>query len=983
MLTAQRAPRFLTGSAGRAGAVSRSEVLRESRSMTGLVLRGRGDETAALDSLLKGVRAGCSGVLVLSGDAGVGKTALLEYAVDSVSDLTVLRAVGVESEMELAFAALHKVCAPLLDRLERLPVPQREALAITFALREGAVPDRFLVALATLSLLSEAADACPLLCVVDDAQWLDRESAQALAFVARRMLAEPVAMLFAARERSDLLAGLPELVLKGLRDADARALLASVIPGRLDERIADALLAETRGNPLALLELPRGLSPAQLAGGFGLPAALSLSGRIEESFQRRLDPLPDDTQLLLLVAASEPTGDPALLWRAARRLGITRPALEPAESAGLIEVDARVSFHHPLVRSAVYGAASPSELLRVHEALADSTDAQVDPDRRAWHRARAVSGPDEAVAAELERSAARAQSRGGMSAAAAFLERAAALTQNPLGRAKRSLAAAQSTYEAGSLEKAFALLARVEAGAVDEHLRAQMRMVYADIAFASRRNSDATELLLEAARGLEAVDPVFARATYLEALNAAYFAGRLAHGAGIEEVSRAALAAPPPPDPPRPGDLLLRALAIRSTDGYAAGAPLLQGALGMFLSDMSFQPGDARRLVLASWAAADLWDDETWAVLSARHVELVREAGALTAIPIVLDARTAFYAMSGELPAAASLVVEMQAAAEATGIPMHPYGALSLAALRGQDTELSELEPTLRDAVSRGEGAVLAYAPFARATLYNGLAQYEAALDAARQAGPRADDLGAQTWTVPELIEAAVRCGKPELARPALERLVETTRASGTDWALGTEARSRALLSDDDTAEGLYREAIERLQRTRMRVDLARAHLLYGEWLRRERRRPDAGEQLRTALDMFTSIGTGAFAARAERELRAAGEHLCKRTAETRDELTPQEARIARLAGDGLSNAEIGARLFISQHTVAYHLRKVFNKLGVSSRRQLSNVLLPELTAAPVSGRTGQRRDGRRRYWPEADARAEPFGRPHPAAAPG
>jgi DNA-binding CsgD family transcriptional regulator len=442
---------------------------------------------------------------------------------------------------------------------------------------------------------------------------------------------------------------------------------------------------------------------------------------------------------------------------------------------------------------------------------------------------------------------------------------------------------------------------------------------------------------------------MLARTTYLEAMNAAYFAGRLARGAGIAEVSRAALAAPAPPDPPRPRDLLLHALAIRSTEGYAAAAPLLKQALGTFLSDTSLQADEAHRLVMASWAAGDLWDDETWGLLSARHVGLVREAGALTAIPIVLDPRTAFHAMSGELAAAASLVVEMQAAAEATGIPTHPYGALSLAALRGQDTKLSELESTLRDAVSRGEGAVLAYAPFAKATLYNGLAQYDDALDAARQAGQRADDLGAQTWAVPELIEAAVRCGKPELAGPALERLVETTQASGTDWALGTEARSRALLSDDETAESLYREAIERLQRTHMRVDLARAHLLYGEWLRREDRRIDAREPLRAAHEMFMAMGAAAFAERARLEMLATGEKVRKPTVESRDELTAQERQIARLARDGLSNAEIASRMFISRHTVAYHLRKVFSKLGISSRNQLDRVLPGSASAGQVA----------------------------------
>jgi len=516
----------------------------------------------------------------LGGDAGIGKTALLEYAIASASDMRVLRAVGVEAEMELAFSALHQLCAPLVDRLDGLPGPQRDALATTFGLSAGAVPDRFFVGLAVLGLLSEAAEVRPLLCVIDDAQWLDRASGQALAFVARRMLAEPVVMLFAAREPSELLAGLPEVVLEGLGDTDARALLASVIPGRLDERIADELLAETRGNPLALLELPRGLSPAQLAGGFGLPAALSLSGRMEESFRRRLEALPDDSQGLLLVAAAEPTGDPTLWWRAAERLGITGAALQPAESDGLIDVDNRVRFRHPLVRSSVYRAATPQQRREVHRALAEATDAQVDPDRRAWHLAEAASGPDEDTATELESSAGRAQGRGGLGAAAAFLERAVALTPEPSLRAERALAAAQAKFEAGAIDDAVRLLAVAEAGAVNDGWRARVDLLRAQIAFASRRGSDAPSLLLRAARELEPVDPGLARATYLEALYSTLFVGRLARGVGVLEVSEAALAGPPPPQPLRPPDLLLHGLAIRFTEGYAAGGPILKEALG-------------------------------------------------------------------------------------------------------------------------------------------------------------------------------------------------------------------------------------------------------------------------------------------------------------------------------------------------------------------------------------------------------------------
>jgi DNA-binding CsgD family transcriptional regulator len=904
-----------------------------------LMLRGRDDARAVLDRLLEEARTGQSGVLVLRGEAGVGKTALLEYAIASASDLMVVRAVGVESEMELAYAALHQLCAPLLDRLDRIPVPQRDALETTFGLREGPVPDQFLVGLAILSLLSEAAQERPLVCAIDDAQWLDRASAQVLAFVARRLLAESVVLVLATREPTGQFGRLPELVVEGLRDADARALLASAIPGRLDERVADQLLAEASGNPLALLELPRGLSPAQLAGGFGLPGALSLSGRIEERFVNRVEALPEDTQQLLLVAAAEPTGDPGLLWSAAARLGIADAVLYPAESARLLEVDGRVRFRHPLARSAVYRAATPHQRRRVHRALAEATDAQLDPDRRAWHLAEAAAGPDEDVAAELERAAGRAQARGGLAAAAAFLERAATLTQEPSRRARRALAAAQADFEAGALDDALALLATAETGAVDVQRRC-VDLLRAQIAFASRRGSDAPPLLLTAARELEAVDPNVARATYLEALSAAMFAGRLARGGGgVTEISEAALAGPPPPEPPGPSDLLLEGLAVRFTDGYAAGAPILKKALAAFGRDTVLAPEEARWLWFASWIALHLWDEEAWTALSTRHLDLVREAGALTALPFVLTNRSSVYAFFGDLGEAAACEEELRAATEATGIAAVPYGALALAALRGREAELSELiRTTVSDADTRGEGLALTVNEFLSGVLYNGLGRDDAALAAVGRPERYAEE-GPAIWALTERIEAAVRSGQPHLAAGALERIVETTRAAGTDWALGIEARCRALLSDGEEADSLYREAIERLGRTRLRVDLARAHLLYGEWLRRDRRRLDAREHLRTALDMFTSFGTEAFTGRAERELQATGERVRKRTVETRDELTAQEAQVARLARDGLSNAEIGARLFISQHTVAYHLRKIFNKLGITSRSQLGRVL--------------------------------------------
>jgi DNA-binding CsgD family transcriptional regulator/tetratricopeptide (TPR) repeat protein len=716
--------------------------------------------------------------------------------------------------------------------------------------------------------------------------------------------------------------------------------LASVIPGRVDERIAEELLAETRGNPLALLELPRGLSPGQLAGGFGLPAALSVPGRIEESFERRLEALPDDAQRLLSVAAAEPTGDPTLLWRAAEGLAIDTAALEPAKSDGLIDVDSSVRFRHPLVRSAVYRAMTPRRQRQVHRALAEATDAEVDPDRRAWHLAEAASGPDEDTATELERSAGRAQVRGGMAAAAAFLERAAALTPERSLRAERTLAAARTKYEAGALDDALALLDIAEADTVNDGGHARARLLRAQIAFASRRGSDAPSLLLRAARELEPVDPGLARATYLEALYSALFVGRLARGIGVLEVSEAALAASPPPQPMRPPDLLLQGLAVRFTEGYAAGAPILKEAMGAFRREKVLPAQEGRWLLPACWTAADVWDDETWRLLTARELERVRQTGALTAMGLVLGADSYVHAVSGDLDEAESLLDEALTATKVTGVASWPQARLWVAALRGRQAELSELiESAASEAVARGTGFTLAITEHVSAVLYNGLGRYDAALAAVRHAGERSDEIGSVTWAVAELIEAAVRLEDQALATRAFERLVVTTRASGTEFALGIEARSRALLSDGDAAESCYHEAIERLRRTGFRVDLARAHLLYGEWLRRERRRADAREQLRTAFEMFTAMGVDAFGGRAERELLATGEHVRKRRVETLDDLTAQEAQVARLARDGLSNVEIGARMFISQHTVAYHLRKVFSKLGITSRNQLDQVL--------------------------------------------
>ena len=909
-------------------------------------LRDRRREREALDRLVEAARAGRSGALVVRGQSGIGKTALLEYTVESASDFQMAAAAGVESEMELAFAALHQLCSPMLDRLDRLPTPQRDALAAAFGLSADGSPDRFLVGLAVLSLLSDAAGERPLLCVVDDAQWLDRASAQTLAFVARRLGAESVALVIAVavREPSEAaeFAGIPELLVEGLSAADARALLASVMPGPLDERVRDRIVGETQGNPLAILELPRGLTPAELAGGFGLPRTLPLASRIEESFLRRVQALPSETQRLLLLAAAEPVGDPVLLWRAAERLGIGVEAAAPAEAGGLLHLDHRVEFRHPLVRSAVYWAASRADRRSAHGALADATDPEVDPDRRAWHLAQAALGPDEEVADELERSAGRAQARGGLAAAAAFLERAAGLTPEPARRAARELAAARAMLRVGAPGATSEMLARAEAGPLDELQRAQLEHLRGQVEFTLKRGSDAPPLLLRAARRLERLDVWLARETYLEALEAALFAGRLGSGRGVAEAAEAARAAPPAPEPPRAVDLLLDGLTALLTDGYVAGVPTLRRALSAFLSEDAI-----RWFFFACRAADELWDDEAAFALTTRQVQLARDAGALTVLPIALDALAKLLVRTGDFAAAAAVLEEAGAVTAATGNAPIVSGPLVLAAWRGQEQRTSELiEASIQDATTRGEGRVVTLTEYATAVLQNGLGRQRAAFAAAQRACQYEELLS--VWVLPELVEAAARSGERELAADAVRRLSERTRACGTEWALGTGARSRALLNEGEVAERLYREAIGRLGRCRAATDLARAHLLFGEWLRRERRRLEAREQLRTAQEMFASMGAEAFAARAARELRATGEHARRRTVETMSQLTAQEAQIARLAFEGHSNPEIGARLFISPRTVEYHLHKVFTKTNISSRSQLDRVLT--VAAGQVSG---------------------------------
>jgi DNA-binding CsgD family transcriptional regulator len=910
-------------------------------------LLDRTSEREVLDRLLANVRGGQSAVLVIRGEAGIGKTALLRYAARHASGFRVAQVTGVEAEMELPFAGIHQLCAPLLDQLDALPQPQRDALNVALGLASGDVPDRFVVGLAVLGLLSAVAEERPLLCLVEDAQWLDAASGLILGFVARRLLAESVAIVVTVREPSTRhdFDGLPELLLRGLAEDDARTLLMSAVPGRLDDPVRDRIVAETRGNPLALLDLPRSMSAAELAGGFELLAATDLPRQLEDHYLRRAGELPEATQLLLVLAAAEPMGDATLVWRAAHGLGIERSSLAPAEDAQLVEVGARVRFRHPLVRSAAYRAAHLSERRAAHRALAEATDPDTDPDRRAWHRAHAAVGVDEDVAAELERSADRARARGGVAAAAAFLQRATELTPDPAERGRRALAAAQAKFDAAAADAALELLATAELAPLDELQRARLERLRAEIAFARTRGGDAPALLLHAARRLEPLDAAMARETHLEAIAAAMFAGRLGDSPGVREAAEAAQAAPAARHP-RAIDLLLDGLATRFTEGYSAGVPPLRRALGAFCDVEGSTARDVSWLWLACRLAQDLWDDELWHALATRGVRVARDTGALSLLPGMANFLAALSVHSGAFADAAALIDEVDAITQATGIPPLKYAACMLAATRGDHAQVQAIsDDALPRAMARGEGSALGLFWWLSALLHNGHGHYGEALAAARQACEH-EDVMAYGWALVELIEAGVRVGRPDEAAAALDRLSERTQASGTDWALGIEAGSRALLSEGQDAEPLYREAVERLARTRGVVHLARARLLYGEWLRRENRRVDAREQLRAAHDMFSGIGAEGFAERARHELAATGETARRRTDDARGVLTPQEAHIARLAKDGLSNPEIGAQLFISPRTVQYHLRKVFAKLDITSRKQLGRVSPSRLNAA-------------------------------------
>jgi len=915
-----------------------------------VVLVGRPAEREALGGLLAQAAEGYSGALVLHGEAGVGKTALLDdtVAAAAAAGMQTARLTGVEPETQLGYAGLHRFLLPFAGHLERQPGPQRDALRSTFGLVAGPPADRFLVALAVLTLLAEVASAAPLVCVVDDVQWLDPESVVVLGFVARRLYAERVVLLFAAREPNGelpALAGLPELVLGGLDDQAAVELLSSRVPGPLSPAVGARIVAETGGNPLALVEVARELSPAQLAGAEVLPEPLHVGGSLEQAFSRRVGRLPPETRLLLAVAAAEPAASQTVLWRAAEHLHIDPEVAASADLGGLAEIGSQVEFRHPLIRSVAYHATPLRQRRRIHQALAAVGDADERPDRVAWHLGMAARGPDEAVAARLEQAAGQARDRGGYAATVTFLSRAAELSAEERLRARRLIAAAEAALIAGQPFRAGALLEEAAPQLGGPLACAQARRLHGMIQLALGQTAEAAPVLLQAARALASADPHGAREALLEAVQAARYAGWSPSRAVLLEIAAAARSMPVAAgSEASAADLLLDGFAARTTAGYPASVSLFRRAIAKLRAgDLSPQEG-LRWLGLGCVAAADLFDDQAQYALVIRMVQLARDHGALTALPVALNNQGVYAEVAaGRFDAARACFAEASDISAATGNPgvVGTAGVAELYELvwRGREADARRVAAAVvGEATSADRGGQSITAQHCLAVLELGLGNYQAALQYAL--GVYEDDapvLGSNV--LPNLVEAAARCGETEIAETALGRLAERALAAGTPLAFGLLARSRALLASDADAERLYEQAIEHLKACPSAPQLARAYLVYGEWLRRRRRRRDAREQLRTAHEMFTSMGAEAFAERARIELLATGERARPRTADTADELTPQEAQIARLVSQGDSNRDIAAQLFLSPSTVDYHLRKVFRKTGVTSRTQLARTM--------------------------------------------
>ncbi|WP_193044722.1 ATP-binding protein [Mycolicibacterium baixiangningiae] len=904
-------------------------------------LLGRHREQETLSRLIDGARQSRSGALVIRGEAGIGKTALLTSALTRATHMRHLCVSGVEYESELAYSGVQQVCQPLTGQFGDLLPPQRDALLVVLGLSDGDAPDRFRVALAVLTLLGEAARTTPIVCAIDDAQWLDKASLQVFGFVARRLAADPVVMIFAARpfDSDSELAGLPEMWLERLDDRAARALLARSLPGRVDERTQAGILAEAAGNPLALLELHRVLTPAELAGGYGWAKARLPAERVESVYSRLLPGLPEPTRTLLLIAASEPAGQPMDVWATAALLGVGVDAAGPAEEAGLLTIGRRIQFRHPLVRSAIYQSASQDERRSVHRALAEVMVGRGEESRRAWHRAHAAAEPDESVAHDLEASADQARARGGAAAAAAFLSAAAELSPDRAECGRRAVAAARDMLDAGAPDAALQLLAHAESAADLDGIHVEV--LRSEIAFATRRGGDAPIHLLACAERLAPVDVALSRQTYLKAMMASIFSARLsgADAADPAAIATACAAAPAPTAAPGAADLLLTGLVKRFTAGYGEAAPVLRRALRVFRDEAAAGTADAQWYGLAGRVALDLWEQADWAAIAQQQIDLLRRGGVLTLLPVALAHRAGVSVHSGRFAEADGFIEEAQAISAAIGVPSPGYIEPVLAAFRGQPERTMELvDAGIASATARGEGRVIPLVGYAAGVLHNTFGDYGAALAATKWAVDY-DDLGMCGYGLLERVEAGALGGDTAAAHQALDQLLERTAATGTEMALGMAARSQALLANDGCAEELFIASITHLKRCDVDVLLARVHLLYGEWLRDRGRQDAAATQLRRAHGIFSRMRADGFAGRARRGLSDLGQAMPVPDTGLADELSRQELTIARMARSGQTNTEIAAQLFISPRTVEWHMTRIFGKLSITSRHGLRAAL--------------------------------------------
>jgi DNA-binding CsgD family transcriptional regulator len=903
-------------------------------------LLGRDAEREAIDELLASARDGLSTVLMLTGEPGIGKTRLLEYAAAAAADLRVIWLAGVESEIQLAFGALHRLLRPFLGRLAGLPAPQRDALSVALGLCAGEPPDRYLTGLATLTVLAGVAADQPVLCLIDDVHWLDRESAEALAFTARRLHADSLAFIFAARPQDGGLTAFDALAgrqLGGLEPLDARVLLALAVEGSLDPGVADQLVAGTGGNPLALIELTAQLSSEQFAGVAPLPARLPVSRMLDDYFRAAVGALPADTRRLLLLIAAAPTHDAPLIWRAAGRLGLSARTAGAAAERGIVTREALPAFRHPLIRSAVYNDADSAQRRQVHAALAAACDSAGDAERSAWHRAEAAAGADDQVAAELEAAAERAMARGGYSEQALFLSRAAELTQSPDGRAKRLLAAADAHLIAGDPAAAEVLLDIAVADLNGPVPRARALRTRAAVEMFHVRVANVPAMLLAAVTELGSADPGMTWDLLFRAMHAALMAREHVVGTTLLDVAKLTAAAWHDPGSPGCGaDLLMEGLAVRVAEDHARAAPVLRSALARLRAAAELRETGIPLGVLVSFATDELWDIEARRELTDRIAAAGRGQGALYALGLTLLVAAQTKITAGRFADADACYVQADDYFAATGFPAH--GAINRAQLlawTGREAELHTAVAGIASlAESFGQGHMTKMGLHALCVLELGLGRYQSALDHALEIF-RDDPPAVGNLVLPLMVEAGLRSGHHDAAAAALARMTERAQAAATPWGLGLLARCQALTGTGEHAEARYQDSVELLSQVPAALDLAHTRLLFGEWLRRRRRRGEARRQLRAAHQLFDSCGAVPFAGRAHAELLAAGEQVSKRNVPARNDLTPQERQVAALAAGGSTNAEIASRLFITVSTVEFHLNKVFRKLGISSRRQI------------------------------------------------